>query len=197
MLTTLPNLLTLFRIVIIPALVLLFFVPGDLARWLALLLFILAAVSDYFDGYLARRQNQVSAFGKFLDPIADKLLIAAVLLMLVGFDRVSSISVLPALVILCREILVSGLREFLAGMEVPMPVSQLAKWKTTVQMIAIGVLLIGTAAPWGIPAQEIGEAGLWLAAILTLVTGYDYVSRGIRHITSEDTARGGKPGEVR
>ena len=145
MLTSLPNLLTLSRILAIPGLVALLFFDAPLYRWLACGLFVLAAVTDYFDGYFARTMGQISAFGRFLDPIADKLFVAAALLMLVHAERVSELSVLAVLVILCREILVSGLREFLAGTAISLPVTWLAKWKTGLQMVAIAVLIVGDA----------------------------------------------------
>ncbi|MEW5728921.1 MAG: CDP-diacylglycerol--glycerol-3-phosphate 3-phosphatidyltransferase, partial [Pseudomonadota bacterium] len=151
-------------------------------------LFVAAAVTDWFDGYIARSRNQVSAFGRFLDPIADKLLGAAVLFMLVAFERVSGWSELPALVILLREILVSGLREFLAEVRIGMPVSRLAKWKTGIQMVALPVLLVGPAGPKVLPVQEIGEVCLWVAAALTLITGWDYLRSGLRHLRAEDKA---------
>jgi cardiolipin synthase len=182
MLTGLPNLLTLCRIGVIPILVGLFYVEGDGARWLACLLFSAAGVTDFFDGYLARTRAQVSAFGRFLDPIADKLLVSAAILMLVATGRISGLLVLPALVILCREILVSGLREFLAGLNVGLPVSRLGKWKTLLQMLALGFLILGDAGPATVPVATIGAAGLWVAALLTFVTGYDYLREGLRHM---------------
>jgi cardiolipin synthase len=181
MLTDIPNLLTLSRIVIIPVLVGLFYLHDDVWRWVSLALFSAAGVTDYFDGYFARRWAQISAFGRFLDPIADKLLVAAVILMLVARDRIAGLVVLPALVILCREVLVSGLREFLAQANVGVPVSRLAKWKTALQMVALGILIVGDAAgPW---AQWSGELGLWVAAAITILTGYDYLSAGLKHMT--------------
>lgn len=183
MVTSLPNLLTLSRIVVIPLVVALFYVDGDMARWVACWLFVAAAITDWFDGYVARSMNLVSTFGRFLDPIADKLLVVAVIFMLAAFDRVSQVSFLPALVIVLREILVSGLREFLAEVRVGMPVSRLAKWKTGIQMVAIPVLLVGDAATF-MPTRQIGEVGLWLAAILTMITGWDYLQSGLRHIRS-------------
>ncbi len=182
MLTSLPNLLTLSRIAVIPVLVLLLYLGTPAYRWIACVLFAGACVTDYLDGYLARHRSEVSALGRFLDPIADKLLVAAVLLMLVAIGGVSGLLILPALVILCREILVSGLREYLAEIRVPMPVSKLAKWKTTIQMVALGVLVVGEAGPAFLPVQTVGEIGLWLAAGLTLVTGYDYLRRGLKHM---------------
>lgn len=190
MLTSLPNVLTLSRIVVIPVLVALFFVQGDVARWIACALFVAAAITDYFDGHFARRWSQSSAFGRFLDPIADKLLVSATILMLVATDSIAGLVVLPALIILCREVLVSGLREFLAGLNVGLPVSRLAKWKTMLQMVALGFLIVGDAGPDAVPVQLIGETGLWAAALLTLVTGYDYLRVGLGHMGSQGSARG-------
>jgi cardiolipin synthase len=186
MLFSLPNILTLSRIAVIPLIVGLMFVPAAWADWLACVLFAAAAVTDYLDGYLARAWSQISAVGKFLDPIADKLLVAAVLFMLVATERISQISVLPAVVILMREVLVSGLREYLAGIRVSVPVSRLAKWKTAMQMVALGVLIVGDAGPEVLPVRMIGEVGLWIAALLTLVTGWDYLRSGVRHMAAED-----------
>lgn len=185
---SLPNLLTLSRIVVIPLVVATFYLDSPLARWIAVGLFAAAAISDFFDGWLARRWNQVSSLGRFLDPIADKLLVAAVLMMLVGFERVGDWSVLPAVVILCREVLVSGLREFLAELNVGVPVTKLAKWKTTLQLMALPILLIGDAAPWGIPGQLLGEVALWAAAVLTVVTGWDYLQAGLAHMRAHPAA---------
>jgi cardiolipin synthase len=198
MLTSLPNLLTLSRIVAIPILVALLFLKHPAAAWLACIIFTVAAVTDYFDGHFARTRRQISAVGVFLDPIADKLLVASVILMLVATARIDHFTVLPALVILCREILVSGLREFLASLQVSVPVSRLAKWKTAIQMVALGFLIVGQAGPSWIPVQMIGETGLWAAAILTLFTGYDYLRTGLAHMTgapdgSAERVQRGKP----
>jgi len=182
-----PNLLTLSRIAVIPIVVITFYVDSPAARWVALGLFSAAGITDFFDGYLARRSNQVSRFGRFLDPIADKLLVASLLLLLVGFERVSIWSYLPALVILLRELLVSGLREFLAEIQVGLPVTKLAKWKTFLQMLSLGFLIVGTASPSWLPAQIVGEIGLWLAATLTLITGYDYLKAGLKHMAPADS----------
>ena len=194
MLTSPPNLLTGARIVAIPAMIGAFYVPGDFGKWATCAIFAIAAITDYFDGYLARSWSMQSRLGRMLDPIADKLLVGAAVLMLVHFDRSP---ILPALVILCREILVSGLREFLAEVRVGLPVSRLAKWKTAVQMTAIGFLLAGSAAPWWVFADQVGWYGLWLAAGLTLITGLDYLVVGLRHSTapapSPSTGKG-KPG---
>ena len=182
MLTSTPNLLTIGRVLVIPLVVLCFYFPGELARYVACLLFTAAATTDYLDGYLARSWQQQSLFGRWLDPIADKLLVAATILMLVGFDRAP---LLPSLVILVREITVSGLREYMAEVSVGLPVSRLAKWKTAGQLVAIGVLIVGDAGPSWLPVRIIGELGLWAAAGLTLVTGYDYLQAGMRHMLAE------------
>lgn len=175
----LPNILTLSRIAIIPIVLATFFFDSTAMRWTAVSLFTLAGITDFFDGYLARRANQVSRLGRFLDPIADKLLVASVLLVLVGFNRVEEWTYIPAIVIMLREILVSGLREFLAELHVGLPVTKLAKGKTTVQMIALGFLIVGTAVPM---AKPTGELLLWLAALLTMITGYDYLKAGLKHM---------------
>jgi cardiolipin synthase len=184
MLSSPPNLLTLSRILVIPAMCGAFWLPGAWGDWVPLALFIAAGVTDWLDGHLARRYGMMSDLGRFLDPVADKLLVAAAILMVVAFDRIGGISVLAAVIILCREILVTGLREFLAELRVRVPVSTLAKWKTTVQMVAIGFLVAGDAGPDWIDAPLIGEIGLWIAALLTLYTGYDYLQAGLRHVTA-------------
>ncbi len=178
----LPNMLTMSRIFIIPLVVATFFFDSPSMRWTACALFAIAGITDFFDGYLARRANQVSNFGRFLDPIADKLLVASVLLLIVAFDRVGPWSYLPALVIMLREITISGLREFLAELRVSVPVTKLAKAKTTVQMIALGFLIVGNDAPVWIPAEFIGEIGIWIAAGITFITGYDYLKSGMRYM---------------
>ncbi len=191
MFRSLPNILTVSRILSIPVLIfLLLFINDPAGSWLAFAAYTYACITDFFDGYLARAWHQQSAFGRFLDPIADKLLVAGVLLVLVGIDRVSGLTVLPAAVILCREILVSGLREFLAELDVSVPVSKLAKWKTGMQMLALGFLLVGPNGPQFGPlsTSEIGFWGLWGAAILTLITGFDYLQHGIRRIVETDEA---------
>ena len=186
MTANLPNALTVARIVAVPLLIAVFYLPYPAANWMALAVFVAASVTDWLDGYLARRWNQGSDFGKVLDPIADKLLVAAALFMLAAFGRLSIASIVAAIAILGREILVSGLREFLAG-RATLPVTMLAKWKTAVQMVALCFLMLGTAAPWSIPAQWIGEIGLWIAAVLTLVTGWDYFSRGMQFMAKPKT----------
>lgn len=187
-LTTLPMALTMSRIVAIPILVGLFYIDGHFFRYVTCVFFTALCLTDYFDGYFARAWRQQSNVGRFLDPVADKMLVASAILLLVAFDRIAGLVVLPALVILCREVLVSGLREFLAELRVGMPVSRLAKWKTGIQMTALGFLIVGDAGPAFLPVTTIGEVGLWIAAALTLVTGYDYLSAGLRHIAAHDVA---------
>lgn len=179
MLTSTPNLLTVSRIGCIPILVAMFYVEGDWGRYVACAVFAIAATTDYVDGYLARNWQQQSLFGRWLDPVADKLLVASAVVMLVGFDGAP---LLPSLIILLREITVSGLREYMAEVSVGLPVSRLAKWKTAVQMTAIGFLLVGDAGPDWLPVEAIGWWGLWIAAVLTLVTGWDYLQAGLRHM---------------
>jgi len=181
----LPNLLTLSRILVILPIIGLFWMEGEWARWTALGLYAAACITDFFDGYLARTRGEISRFGRFLDPVADKLLIASVILLLCAFGRITGLAILAAVVILAREILVSGLREFLATLRTGLPVSGLAKWKTTIQMFSLGFLIVGTASPDWIPAVAIGEIGLWAAAALTLITGYDYLDIGLRHMNEE------------
>jgi cardiolipin synthase len=188
MMTTLPNILTLSRIVVIPLVILTFYMPSPMGPWLGCVLFSLAGVTDWLDGRLARAWSQQSELGRFLDPIADKLLVATTLFMLGVMGRFSPPTILPALVILCREIMVSGLREHLATLRVHMPVSRLAKWKTGIQMFAIGVLLVGDAGPAILPVRFSGEALLWIAAALTLATGYDYLHAGLSHMQPEGSA---------
>ncbi|MBC26112.1 MAG: CDP-diacylglycerol--glycerol-3-phosphate 3-phosphatidyltransferase [Rhodospirillaceae bacterium] len=182
MFTNVPNLLTVSRIFVIVPLIALLYAEGHVLRWIALGLFTVACITDFFDGYIARSMNQISNFGRFLDPVADKLLVVAVALMLVADDRIDGFVVLAALVILMREILVSGLREYLAELKVRLPVSSLAKWKTVIQMIALGHLIIHDAGPAAYPTILVGETGLWSAAVLTLITGYDYLSASRRHL---------------
>jgi cardiolipin synthase len=198
MLTDLPNLLTLSRIAAIPLLVALVALHQPAADMAACVLFSTAAITDYFDGHLARTRRQQSDLGRMLDPIADKLLVAAALMMLVGLGRVSNWGLYPAIVIMLREILVSGLREYLAGIRIGLPVTRLAKWKTGFQMGALGTLLAGdSSAQWlhlsFIPVGAIGEIMLWVAAALTLWTGWDYLTAGVRHASSPRASGGGLP----
>ena len=187
----LPNTLTYARILAVPLIVLCFYLEGrirptDFWRWAALWLFVLASITDYLDGYIARIWEQTSNIGKMLDPIADKLLVSSCLLLL-AYDRtIDKWSLWAAIIILCREILVSGLREYLAALKVSVPVTQLAKWKTTIQLLAIGFLLAGPAGDKVIPyTTEIGISLLWVSAIVTLYTGYDYFRAGLKHVIEE------------
>ncbi len=166
----------------IPLMVASFYLKGDLSNWVSFAIFTLAGITDFFDGFVARKFNQMSKLGAFMDPIADKLLIATALMMMVAYGRIEGYSVIAAIVILCREFAVSGLREFLADLKVSIPVTYLAKWKTTLQIFALGFLLVGSAAPDWIPAVIIGDYCLWAAAILTLYTGYDYLKSGLKHM---------------
>jgi len=188
---TLPNMLTLSRIVAVPLLVWLMWWPDwRMGYGIAFGLYCLMGFTDYFDGYLARSSGAVSKLGQFLDPIADKIMVAAVILILVHNGDVHGWHMIAALVILLREIAVSGLREFLAGLKVSVPVSELAKWKTTFQLVSLGSLILMGGAPdfaipftggWVNPAS-VGFTTLWAAAVLTLVTGYDYLRVGLKHM---------------
>ncbi|PQA75627.1 CDP-diacylglycerol--glycerol-3-phosphate 3-phosphatidyltransferase [Brucella oryzae] len=185
---SLPNILTYGRIIAVPLVVLCFFVEGrlessDFARWTALGLFAVASITDFFDGYLARIWKQTSTIGRMLDPIADKLLVSAILLLLAADGTIAGWTLWAAIIILCREILVSGLREYLAELKVSVPVSRLAKWKTTAQMIALAFLLAGPAGDKIMPyVTEIGIVLLWASALLTLYTGWDYFKAGLKHV---------------
>lgn len=185
MITSLPNLLTLSRVVAVPVMVALFFVDPAWGRWAAAFVFCLAAVTDYFDGYFARTRGELSAFGRMFDPIADKLLVASTLVMLVAEGPVSGLSVVPVLVILLREILVSGLREHLAEVRIGLPVSRLAKWKTGIQMTALPALVVAPALPGDGVMEVAGTVLLWIAALLTLVTGWSYLRASLIHVTRE------------
>lgn len=186
---SLPNILTLSRIATIPLIVGFLYLNSDSWSWAAFVLYALACITDFFDGYVARRMERVSALGRFLDPIADKLLVAAIILVLVATHHIIGWTTLAALIILCREILVSGLREFLAELRVGVPVSVLAKWKTMVQMVALGFLIIGDAGPAALDSLMVGRILIWIAAALTLITGYDYLIVGLKHMAADD--RGG------
>ncbi|AQX21525.1 CDP-diacylglycerol--glycerol-3-phosphate 3-phosphatidyltransferase [Bartonella sp. CDC_skunk] len=183
-----PNILTYARIIAVPLVVACFFLEGrlqssDIARWTAVSIFIIASITDFLDGYLARIWQQTSNIGRMLDPIADKLLVSACLLLLAAESTIAGWSLWAAIIILCREILVSGLREYLAELKVSVPVSRFAKWKTFVQMIAIILLLAGPAGNKIIPyTTEFGITMLWIAALLTLWTGWDYFRAGLKHV---------------
>jgi len=185
---SLPNLLTLSRILAVPILVFLLWRPAPIDYAITFVLYCLVGITDYFDGYLARAWGSISRLGQFLDPIADKIMVAAVLVMLISSRKanpvpeIAGLHLIPALIILLREITVSGLREFLAGLQVSVPVSALAKWKTTLQFVALGALILGGAVPHMPWVHLVGIACLWTAAALTLVTGYDYLRTGLRHM---------------
>jgi cardiolipin synthase len=188
MLKDLPNILTMSRIATIPVIVVLIAIGGPWGDLLAWILFAVAAVTDYLDGRLAREMAQLSDLGRMLDPIADKLLIGATLMALVGFGHLPGWGIYPAIVIMLREILVSGLREYLAEIRVGLPVTRLAKWKTGVQMVALGLLVLsapgaGLLGLGWLPMAWLGGTLLWMAAALTLVTGWDYLNAGLRHAT--------------
>ena len=188
----LPNILTYGRIVAVPIVVGCMFWQNILhgalwLRWVALAFFVAAAVSDFLDGYLARMWDQQSSLGRMLDPIADKLLVSSCLLMLAAEETIHGWSLFAAVVILCREILVSGLREYLAELRVSVPVTRLAKWKTSLQLVTVGFLITGRAGNVILPGlTDVGIALLWLSALLTLYTGWDYLQAGLHHLTRED-----------
>ena len=185
---TIPNLLTLSRIFAVPILVFLLWRPAPLDYAITFVLYVIVGITDYFDGYLARAQGLTSRLGQFLDPIADKIMVVAVLIMLISsrkanpIPEVEGFHIIAALVILLRELIVSGLREFLAPLNVSMPVSRLAKWKTAFQMVALGALILGGALPHMPWVHEVGLFSLWVAAALTMITGYDYLRVGVRHM---------------
>ncbi|HWW63255.1 MAG TPA: CDP-diacylglycerol--glycerol-3-phosphate 3-phosphatidyltransferase [Sphingomonadaceae bacterium] len=186
---TLPNLLTLSRILAVPILVFLLWHPHWFDYALAFALYVLMGLTDYFDGYVARARGTVSRLGIFLDPIADKIMVAAVIVMLIampdpslGRPSIEGPEVVAALIILLREIAVSGLREFLADLRVSVPVSQLAKWKTTFQLISLGALILAGALPQFWFVRGVGLFSLWAAAALTLITGWDYLRVGLKHM---------------
>lgn len=177
----LANILTVTRVLLLPFILVLLAMPAAWAwaAWLALTLYIIAAITDFLDGWVARRFNQITAFGRFLDPIADKIFVVSILVMLVAVDRVTGFSVIAIIAILVREFTVAGLREFLGPKQVTVHVTALAKWKTTVQMLATGFLIV---APLGLALSVCGEVLLWVATAMTLVTGWQYMQAGMKHI---------------
>src|ERR1700755_1696308 len=188
----LPNILTYVRIAAFPVVVALLYWQSIFdcplwLRWVALVIFIGAGVTDFLDGYFARIWGQQSSLGRMLDPIADKLLVSSCLLMLAARENIRGWSLLAAIVILCREILVSGLREYLAELRVSVPVTRLAQWKTQLPLVAVGFLICGEAGDKIVPVvTQIGIALLWLSALLTLYTGWDYLQAGLHHLYQED-----------
>ena len=175
------NILTLLRIIVIPVIVICIYLKNPVYGWLGFVLFCLASITDYFDGYIARIRNEITNFGTFLDPIADKLLVAAVILILTSKEVIADWETIPALIILLREIAVSGLREYLAGIKVSVPASRISKIKTSIQLIALALLILIESGITIIPIIVIGKIALWVAGILTLYTGYDYLKSGLRH----------------
>ena len=183
-----PNILTIGRIILVPILIFAFYLPGALGDWIPFFIFVLASFTDFLDGLLARLYKEESKLGELLDPIADKIIIASALVLLVMDATIIDFEVIAAIIILIREILISGLREFLAKVQVSIPVTSLAKFKTFIQMFAIAILLTGESGNKLINFQDynahtIGIIFLWLSAFLTLYTGYDYVKKGIDHAT--------------
>jgi cardiolipin synthase (CMP-forming) len=184
---TVPNILTYGRILAVPIVAGLLMLGDNTSRWVALGIYVLAAVTDFLDGYLARKWQQQSALGRMLDPIADKVLVAVVLLVLAADGILSGGHMWAAIIILAREVLVSGLREFLGELRVSVPVTKIAKWKTTAQLFAIGFLIAGPAGDRIVPhTTQVGLVFLWVAAALTLYTGYDYFRAGLRHVVDEE-----------
>ena len=175
------NILTLLRIGVIPIIVICIYMKEPFFGWIAFFLFCLASITDYFDGYIARLRNEITNFGTFLDPIADKLLVAAVILILTSKGVIRDWDTIPALIILLREITVSGLREYLAGIKVSIPVSRIAKLKTFLQLSALAILILSESTVDLILIIYLGKIFLWLSGILTLYTAYDYVKGSIKH----------------
>ncbi len=175
----LANILTLGRLALLPPIVLLLYFSGFWPVMIAFFLYVVAAASDYFDGWVARKYGQVTPFGTFLDPIVDKVFVAAILIILIATRHIMGWWVILPIIILAREILVSGLREFLGPMNVQMPVTKLAKWKTAVQMVALGLLIL---APYVAYSQDLGLLALLAATVLTVITGWGYLKVGLEHI---------------
>lgn len=175
----LANILTIGRLCLLPVIIVLFYVPGETAAWLCLALYAVGAVTDFLDGWVARKFNQVTPFGKFLDPISDKIFVVTMLLMLVSVDRITGLWTVSVVIILTREFLVSGMREFLGPKNIALPVTPLAKWKTAIQMVATGILVVGPYVPLG---TLIGQLSLLAAAGLTVVTGWQYLKTGFSHM---------------
>ena len=191
MLLNIPNALTLLRITLIPFIAVLLFIPYAWAAWAALALYTVACISDWLDGFIARQMNITSAFGRFLDPIADKLLIAVLLVIFAGIDRLDGVWMLPACIIMFREVLIAGLREFLGPQDIVIHVSKLAKWKTASQMIALGFLLMGNYGDPVLPGTLlIGQILLSISALLTFMTGTDYMRQGMKAIIDMDKDKG-------
>lgn len=181
MISSIPNMISLGRILLIPLLMGSFYIDPTYGRWSALVIFLIACFTDFLDGYLARMLSQTSRLGQALDPIADKLLVSAALLLLAGFGKIGHLTMIPTIIILCREILVSGLREFLSEISLRIPVTLLAKWKTAIQMLAISCLLLSEGSYFGDAVGKIGEILLWVAAFMTLITGWGYFKMAFKY----------------
>ena len=177
----LSNLLTISRIAIIPIILVMIIFKNPITSWVAFILFVIAGITDFIDGYLARLRKEETDFGTFFDPIADKLLVSSVILVLTAIGTIQSWLTIPALIILLREIIVSGLREFLAGIKVSVPVSRIAKFKTTIQIVSLAVLILSEGEKDIEFLLFFGKITLWLAAVLTLYTGFDYFRAGFKH----------------
>ena len=183
---TIPNILTLGRMALLPVMVALFFLPLEWAAWTCLSLYVVGAVTDFLDGWIARRFEQKSEFGAMIDPISDKVFVVTIMLMLVAVGRIDGLMVLSVVIIIVREFIVSGLREYLGPKGVKLPVTKLAKWKTTLQMAALGFLIVG---PYVFLATLIGNIALAGAAVLTLITGWGYVKTGLKILKTTDEHR--------
>ncbi len=185
-----PNLLSFYRIIVVPLLTLFFFIGGPVATWIAVFLFFWACVSDYLDGAIARRTGQSSIFGKFIDHTSDKILIGSVLMLLVAFGQLNGVWILCALIIFIREILVSGLREFLGQYNVAVPVKWMGKWKTAVQMFASGFVMAGNYGPKLVPhSYAIGKGAFLIATLMTVISGWDYLNAGIKTLRRLETEK--------
>ncbi len=175
----LANILTLTRLVLLPPMIVLFFIPFPWAAWTCLALYIIGAATDWLDGWVARKFNQISEFGTLMDPITDKIFVVTILLMLVAVGRIENLWVLSVAIIIVREFAVSGLREYLGPKNIKLPVTRLAKWKTALQMIATGILIVGPFF-WG--GQMIGQLALTGASVITLITGWGYLKTALDHM---------------
>jgi CDP-diacylglycerol--glycerol-3-phosphate 3-phosphatidyltransferase len=176
----LANILTMTRLALLPIMIILFFIPTQWAAWACLIVYVIGSLTDFLDGWVARKFNQITDFGKFMDPISDKIFVVTILLMLVAVDRISGISVLAVVVIIAREFLVSGIREFLGPKNIKLPVTQLAKWKTAAQMVATSLLILASFSP---TAKILGSICLFAAAALTIITGWNYLKSSMKHIS--------------
>lgn len=180
----LPNILTISRIFFIPMIMICFYLQLSLSMYIAFALFVLACITDFLDGYIARQYKSTSNFGKCFDPVADKLLVSTIIIMICGFGYVSGINMIAATIILFREIFVSGMREYLIEIKVPLPVTRLAKIKTATQMVALSVIILGISET-SYMTLDIGIILLWVAAVLTIITGYQYFKKGISKILDD------------